>query len=383
VVKIIYQTYHPQQGRYPRVSGQARILREAGLEVKVLACDREGLHPESEVLDGIAVSRLRIPTGEMRGPLRQLRPLLRFYRRALAWFREHPADIVQCHNLDVLPLGVILKRRTGCRLVFEAHEPNYYALWTGPRKALVGCMEALDSWLARRCDAISVTNYYQVEKYRGLGVPRVELMGNYPPPELRRPEVPAEKLSAGETVFGRFGTFYPDVGLEATLEAFAAARAHLPGARLLLGGRVVDAYRPAFDAALQRFPGGVEYLGAYPAGSMRDLYDRIHVSVLAYPRSAWFRNITPRKFFDSICNGVPVIMTDIGGLGEVVRTHDCGVVVDHDRPQSMADAMLELSRNRARLRELTENALRLANTEYSWEGLRTRYLAMIEALHAR
>ena len=42
IVKLIFQTYLPFQGRFPRVSGQARMLREAGHRVMILACDRDG-----------------------------------------------------------------------------------------------------------------------------------------------------------------------------------------------------------------------------------------------------------------------------------------------------------------------------------------------------
>lgn len=38
---------------------------------------------------------------------------------------EH-VDVVHCHDLDTVLLGILLKRKTGCKLVFDSHE---YYLW--------------------------------------------------------------------------------------------------------------------------------------------------------------------------------------------------------------------------------------------------------------
>ena len=75
IVKLIYQTYAPFQGRYPRVSGQAQILLNRGFEVTVLACDRDGTRPSTEILEGVRVVRITQKSGEMRGPFRQILPL--------------------------------------------------------------------------------------------------------------------------------------------------------------------------------------------------------------------------------------------------------------------------------------------------------------------
>jgi hypothetical protein len=76
VVKLLYQSYLPHQGRYPRVSDQAQILGNAGFEVTVLACDRECRHPREETLEGVRVERIPVRTRENLGPLLQWLQLL-------------------------------------------------------------------------------------------------------------------------------------------------------------------------------------------------------------------------------------------------------------------------------------------------------------------
>lgn len=380
IVKLIFQTYLPFQGRFPRVSGQAKMLREAGHEVTILACDRDGTNPAREEIDGIQVERIRVPAGEMRGPLRQVVPILVFYARAFRWLWRRSFDMLHCHNLDVLPLGYVVRKAKRIRLVFDAHEPNYYALWPKRLRFMVRLLERVDLFFSKRSDAVSVTNNYQVQKYREAGVTRVELIGNYPSPELR--VVSAGDRGSRPYAFGRLGTFYPEVGLEETIAAFRRVIERHAAARLLLAGRVVDSYQAQFRAVIEPLGESVAWTGPYQASQMAELYRQIRVSCLIYPKTDWFRNITPRKFFDSVANGVPVLMTDIGGLGEVIREHRCGLVVDERDVAGICEAMEMLIQDESLVNELAANALALARCEYSWEAVSKKYIRLVEELHA-
>ena len=108
IVEVISQSYLPWQGRYPRVSAQAKALQRAGHQVTVLACDRDARHPPQDVVEGVPVERLPIPAAEMGGPVRHLGPLLQFYRKAREWADGRAIDVVVCHNLDAMPLGLRL-----------------------------------------------------------------------------------------------------------------------------------------------------------------------------------------------------------------------------------------------------------------------------------
>jgi glycosyltransferase involved in cell wall biosynthesis len=381
IVKLVYQSYLPFQGRYPRISDQAGILRDAGFQVTILACDREEEAPVRETIDGINITRLRVRTGEQRGPAQSL-ALGRFFLKALQWFRRRRVDVIICHNLDVLVLGWLVARLKRAALIFDAHEPNYYALWPRRLKPLVRIIDQADQFLACRCAAVTVTNDYQVTKYRQAGVRRVALIGNYTRPALRPPTFEEDRFLTGPVVFGRFGTFYQEVGLEPTLAAAAALASEGKALRFLIGGRVVPRYAQAFARLLEAAPPGVEYLGPYEAGSIPDLYRRIHVACLVYPRSDWFRHITPTKFFDSLANGVPVIITDIGGLGDVVREQGCGLVIDENDPLGIARALARFMEDRDFLLQCARRAWRTSEELFNWRTMRERYVALMRQIHA-
>jgi len=381
VVKLIYQTYLPFQGRYPRVSGQAKILQQNGYDVTVLACDRDGDQPAEQELEGIHVKRIAVKTGENRGPFRQILPLVVFAIKALRWLRQQRFDIIHCHNIDILPLGVLVRWLTGAAVIFESHEPDYYALWPKRWQPMLRFVNAAERFLARRCSGISVTNQYQVDKYRSMGAGHVELIGNYPLPHLRIASLPEEKFAPKQSVvFGRLGTVYRDTGFEAAIAAFQQVLKEYPEAEFLIAGRVADNYREDFEKLVDPVRDHLRLTGAFAAEEMPRLYGEIDVSLFVYPRSDWFRNITPRKFFDSLANGVPVIMTDIGGLGPVIREQMCGTLVSDTDIEDIARAMKQLIQDVPLRRELAENSLRLAQTQYSWDNMAERYLALQQTL---
>ena len=383
IIILIYQTYAPYQGRYPRTAGHAKILKGNGFDVTILACDREGSHPANEILEGIRVKRIPVKTGEMLGPFRQVLPLLLFWVKSVKWLLTHQFDILHCHNLDVLPVGCLIRVFRRRPVLFDSHEPNYYALWPDKWKPVLQLVNLLERLMARIVDAVTVTNHYQVQKYKKVGARRVELIGNYPLPHLRVDKLPEEKLSRNHAVFGRLGTIYPESGFEASIAAFARIVELYPQARLLIAGRVVDNYKGDFLRLIEPFRDSVEHMGTYSEGKMPELYRRIDVSLLIYPKSPWFRNITPRKFFDSLANGVPVIMTDIGGLGRLIREHECGLVVDERNIGTIIEPMSRLIDDPSLRRKMALNAFRLASTNFDWQTMARRFVDLQKDLMIR
>ncbi len=65
---------------------------------------------------------------------------------------------------------------------------------------------------------------------------------------------------------------------------------------------------------------------------------------------------------------VPVVVSDVGGLGEVVR-EDVGVKVAPGDPNSLADGILKILRNSELAAVLRENGYREATTRYNWAGI--------------
>ncbi|MFQ5599228.1 MAG: glycosyltransferase family 4 protein [Candidatus Krumholzibacteriia bacterium] len=354
----------------PRVEKEALDLAAEGYAVTVVAWDRPGRSPVEEKRGGVAIHRIHVPSTFGRGAA-QIPALLGFYRRAWRCCVHGGFDALHCHDLETLALGVGLALRLHIPLVFDAHEPSYYAdarrLRPLLRAAAVGLETALLPWAA----AVLVTNEYQVRRYRRMRARNVQLVANWPRPTLSKDR--AVPRAGRPLTLGRVGALYHDMGVEELLEAHALLRAEFPGLRLLLAGASTPEYEAHLRTLLHDTP-DVSLQPGYAYADLPRLYAEIDVAVLPQKRTAWFRHITPTKFFEALAFGVPVLTTDIGGLGNLVRKHRCGDLLETVTAEEIAARVRPFLRDPVWRRAAGRAGREAVERELNWEHSRRTLL---------
>jgi len=373
VAMLFSNSFLPHQGRFQRVYNEAKSLTDHGYRVVILAWDRSASHPAEEVMDGIEIRRFRIRSREKVGPVIFL-SMLRYMWAAFRWIMKNDVAVIHCHNLDATFIGWLAGRLKGARVVFDFCEPDYYTYWDKRWASLFMLINEMEKALVRRCDCLLVHNLYQVDKYTKLGVKKVVHIGSYPFAGMILPEAKRGQREGGEVVLGRIGTVYENNGIEEIVAAFKLLAARHANLKLLLAGRVLDVYRPTFDALIEPIRGRIELIGAFDSTDMPVLYGKIDISLMVYVLDDWFRNITPTKFFDSLACGVPVIVSDMGGIRDLMGDEPCGIVVDSLEPEVLAAAVEELAADPERHHAMAENGLRLVKESCCWDLMEKRLL---------
>ncbi len=166
-------------------------------------------------------------------------------------------------------------------------------------------------------------------------------------------------------------------GLDLLLRAWPRVRERRPVTLIAAGEFYEDAtpYR-ALAAAAGGEP-AVRLIDRYlPDAEVEAVFKAADVVVLPY-RSATQSGVTHVAY----ALGVPVIITDVGGLGETVRGEETGLVVPPEDPAALADAVVRFfaSGLAPRLRAGVE-AIRRA---HSWEVLADQVLELGDALGPR
>ncbi len=164
-------------------------------------------------------------------------------------------------------------------------------------------------------------------------------------------------------------------GLDTLLEAWRTVRERRPDAVLMVAGEPYE--DPAPYLALANAAGGAPgvrlALRYAPDDEVEALFKAADVVVLPY-RSATQSGVTHVAY----ALGVPVVITDVGGLAETVKHGETGLVVPPQDPAALADALSHffargmgpsMRANVARLRE-----------QHSWEALADETTALIDGL---
>lgn len=81
---------------------------------------------------------------------------------------------------------------------------------------------------------------------------------------------------------------------------------------------------------------------------------------------------SPNKMFDALAAGKPVLINVAGWLGETIVENHCGRCLDPNRPEMLADALVELSGNPDLCNEMGRNARALAERDFARNKLAAR-----------
>jgi glycogen(starch) synthase len=368
--------------RDPRARRQALAALARGWEVVGLCRPAPGEQPLE--LPGVCVIRVgrervggtlrRAGLGGMRrvSPVeRELRGLYRLGRlgRTTAAFvaagrRAGRFDTVLANDLGTLPAGSALARRSGARLVYDAHElygdsePDYP--FTYGRAA-----GALERALARRADAVMTVSEpiaEELERRLGLREPPVAVLNC--PDRVELEPSPTGDGPRRAVYQGAMGVSRPledllvaaetaldvELTIRVTNADLDALRAEV--ARRGLGGRVrvADPVDPtALVSALREFEVGL---------------------VINRPLTRNDELVFPNKLFEYLMAGLAVVVPRLEGLVPLVEGEQIGLTYEPGRPEALGAALSELARDRPRLTEMRSRARALALERFNADAQR-------------
>ncbi len=164
-------------------------------------------------------------------------------------------------------------------------------------------------------------------------------------------------------------------GLDILLEAWRTVRERRPGAVLVVAGEAYEDSAPylALAAAAGGGPAVQMRLRYAPDDEVEALFKAADVVVLPY-RSATQSGVTHVAY----ALGVPVIITDVGGLAETVQHGETGLVTPPEDPAALADALSHyFARGMAAVMRTNVERLRRA---HSWDALADATTGLIDGL---
>ncbi|HSA99778.1 MAG TPA: glycosyltransferase family 4 protein [Anaerolineales bacterium] len=170
-----------------------------------------------------------------------------------------------------------------------------------------------------------------------------------------------------------FGTLAPSKGVADLLAAFSLVRRRNPFAKLLVVGY------PSKYTNFAEYPRRAEELGICDAVifdpryiPMREVGELIEISmVVAFP----YRSATQSGALQvAYTFGRPVVVTDVGGLADVVENGRSGFLVPANSPEPLAEALLDIIDSPERARSMGAYARMLSQTKFAWEPIAAKVI---------
>lgn len=334
-----------------------------------------------DVRQTVVTSRLAAPTGTVRlgrhgrvhrvgvrtTRLRQLWALAGV-RRVLAPLRR--PDVVHAHqgeDVAVLLLGLLAARVHRCPLVVTLHCSVAHTLagrsWRTRWLRLLG--GAVERAALRRADAVLVLVPRTAAAVRADGVPgeRVHVLPSGFEPELFDREHADALAGLPRPRVGYVGRWCEQKRPDVLVEAFGRVRT--PAHLVLVGDGPT---RPQVEAAVERSPARdrIRTRGFVPHREVPALLASLDVLVLpsAYEEMG-------SVLVEAMASGLPVVASAVGGIPDVVRDGETGLLVPPLDVDALAEALDEVLADPAMLPKLGEEAHRAA-AAYAWPALSRR-----------
>ena len=359
-IAIVIEQIEPWRGGAETSTMElARLLQQRGHEIHLVTATLAPSPPGQTIH--------RIPTGAVLRPSRTLT----FVRRADAFLREHPFDVV--HAITPMPHADVYQPRGG--LLGETMERNVATRSTATRRAMKRALMAMNfkrrSLLELEREIFrdggpmiaAVSNYVarQCEISYDVGPPRVRVVFNgVSPAPVTEPERAAARSDVrrqyhvdDDTLLLLFIAHnFRLKGLFPLIETLSRlVMAGCTALRLLVVGRDNPArYQRRVDAlGLGRF---VTFTG--PTQRAASFYHAADVCV--HPT---YYDPCSRVVLEALWHGLPCITTSFNGAAEVVRDGVEGFVVDSPEDTGLWARRIEELRSPELCRKMSRNALRL------------------------
>jgi UDP-glucose:(heptosyl)LPS alpha-1,3-glucosyltransferase len=298
---------------------------------------------------------------------------------AMAWRfrrrRRRAGTVVIC-QVDAL-YGDLFVVRSLHKAFLERHPSRRLMLLRNPLHALVLLRDhARFRWgIHRHIVALSEANRQEVIRLYGVPADRITVIPNgvdldrFRPSHADRRDVRrAVSIADDEFVVMFAGHAFERKGLRVLLDAQRALAAR--GVRvsmIVAGGDSSDVLKREY----RDLEGTLRFLGH------RDDIERYYAAADVFAMPASF-DISPLVGLEALASGLPILMTDVGGVGEYLRHGENGWFITRD-PEDVARRLATLAQDPVTLAQATR-AARASVADRGWESIAARYLALMERL---
>ncbi len=359
----------------------SRALVEKGTPVRVITCDFPKA-PAEEIIDGVSVSRVdsgRVPESNF---------LLWIYRlnsqmisKTTELLETERFDLIHAHDWVVGRAAVELKNRLGLPLISTIHatEIGRGGSLDGEYRRKVRDIERL---LVQQSDGIICCSNYMLDHIQhvlGAVKTKIRVIPNGVEASRfnngRQPQPIPTGVSEDRKTILYVGRIVREKGIFTLLDAFEKLRKQGKDVSLVFAGEGPLKEDLAKEVLRRKLNDRVKLAGFVDEKKLVSLYNSSDAFVLPSHYEPF-----GMVALEAMASRVPVVVSDVGGLSEIVEDGITGVKVPAYNPSALAEGILRVLEDRELSEQLKENAYRAVQERYRWDMIAEK---TIEAYRTR
>lgn len=295
------------------------------------------------------------------------------------------ADICHCHEPESLVAALKLKKRTGCKVIFDSHEMYSATLAQRfPRhlhKSIMYLYQLYEQPKIHRCDFVigatwSISDYLS----KSLDKNRTETILNCTLPDVFG-AVPQSKPRK-EIIICHDGSLLFLRGLKTMVKAINIVRKKYP-VKFKIIGDVYNEEREWLVSYISKHDMKnmvvrTEWLDYEEVGRAMS---ECHIGLLALEKLPNHIIAAPNKIFNYMYFGMPFVAPDFCiDIKKLINEEHCGITADSSSSESYANAIMSLIESEEKFMEMSSNARKAAQSKYSWPVMERKLFNVYELL---
>lgn len=278
------------------------------------------------------------------------------------------------HAHWMLPQGLVgafLKKRFRVPLLVTIHGSDLF-----PLKNLI--FKNLQKFVVKNADFITINTE----------ATKNELLGRFPeasrkvkvvpmginPDFFKKLKIkkPAKYLKNKLLLF--IGRLSDQKGLQYFIDALPEVIRKEPTAKLLIIGE--GPFKAGLEKKISenRIKDNVEFLGSLPASEVSKYHNYADVFVLPSLANKTGTEALGLALMEAMASECAVVGTNVGGIPSLIKNGYNGLLVKQKNSKELAEAIINLLKNRKRAKMMGQNASNFIRKNYSWEKIGNQFL---------
>lgn len=350
------------------VHRQGKSLVEAGFKVTYVVCDDK----PNEIINGVQI----ISTGYK--PTGRLNRFLNTKRAIKQVLEKIDADIYQVSDPELIDL-IVYFRRNNKKAVFNLREYYPDMLLNKSyipfilRRIVSGVYASLMTMYLKKYNAVfTVTDWILTALCNRHKIKNAYLLTNFPVINKEFYLSKDEYMKREDTVC-YIGSIYVQSRQEIILDALA----YMPSVKYLLAGRFDNGIN--YVKSHPYWP-NVEFINGFPRSEMENIMSRATISNTIRDFQGRDGSYGVIKIFESMEQGLPLLLSDVPIYRQMVEKYKCGICVDPLDSNAIAKAIKYLVENKEEAYEMGQRGREAVMREYNWQKQAEKYIGVISNL---
>jgi len=272
-------------------------------------------------------------------------------------------DALWSNDLDTILANYLVARLKNKKLISDNHEYFTEVPELVERPKIKAIWKKLESFIYPKLKNISTVSPSIVKMFEDEYKIKVHLLRNVPYLNKSKIQVPNIKMEGKKIII-----YQGAININRGIEFMVKAMQYVDNAILYIAGKGDISSKIEKLIIELNLTTKVKMLGEIPLENLHSYTIQTDLGLsLEEDKGLNYRFALPNKLFDYLQAGLPVLVSDLPEMSNLVKTYEIGEVVDYQNEKQIAEKINFILNNEEKMKFWNKNSLKAAQ-ELNWEN---------------